>query len=263
MLKVECADKNGLPNRGYIEVNIKAPGIPRSTGHECLLLVVPDTSYNHKSPILFGTNVISSFLDECKSQCGQQYLQRGKLHVPGFLAFRCMHLREKELKRNLNRSAVLRSSESGNVFITPNQNVNIRCKTDQELNHHSTCSLIESTVLSSLLKNMVVTPAVVNFVPGLKREYTVTIMNLTNRTVCVSPHAILSELQPVDIDDCVFNNLESEPVLPDIFKNVNMNVDLSESQHDVLLALLRNTKIFSQPASRILENVKWGGIELT
>jgi len=69
--------------------------------HECLLLVVADKEYNNKVPILLGTNVISYFLNDCKEKAGEQFLQRANLHVPWFLAFRCLHIRKKRNEKEL------------------------------------------------------------------------------------------------------------------------------------------------------------------
>ena len=81
ILKIECADGNLLPYNGFIEVSISAPGVPDSSGHQCLLLVVPDTPYNKNTPILLGTNIISAFLDDCKLAKGEQFLQKRVQHL--------------------------------------------------------------------------------------------------------------------------------------------------------------------------------------
>ena len=109
---IECANGEDLPNKGYIEVNIQTKGIPGSSQQTCLLLVVPDTEYNQGTPILLGTNVLSVFLNSCKEQHGEKSLQCASLQILWFLAFRCMVLRETELKNNNDRLAVLRCDES-------------------------------------------------------------------------------------------------------------------------------------------------------
>ena len=63
LLKIECANGETLPYRGFIQVTLQAPGVPNTDHHECLLLVVAETEYNRKVPILLGTNVISDFLN--------------------------------------------------------------------------------------------------------------------------------------------------------------------------------------------------------
>ena len=65
IIKIECANGETLPYQGFVQVTLQAPGVPNTDKHECLLLVVADTEYNNKVPILLGTNVISDFLNDC------------------------------------------------------------------------------------------------------------------------------------------------------------------------------------------------------
>ena len=66
LLRVEVAGGSTLSYLGYIEVDLELPGKLCSPGEKsisALLLVVPQTLYNSKTPVLLGTNVIYS----CKS----------------------------------------------------------------------------------------------------------------------------------------------------------------------------------------------------
>ena len=112
ILHIECANGEDLSYKGYIEVNIQTKGIPGSSQQTCLLLVLPGTEYNQRTSILLGTNVLSVFLNSCKEQHGEKSLQCASLQILWFLAFRCMVLRETELKNNNDRLAVLRCDES-------------------------------------------------------------------------------------------------------------------------------------------------------
>lgn len=109
ILKIECADCNHLPYKGYFEVSIKPRGIPRSHEQACLLLVVPDTNYNTQTPVLLGTNVLQELLNICKAKNGEKFEQTTDLHELWFLAFRCMLVRKRELKKTHNKLAILRS----------------------------------------------------------------------------------------------------------------------------------------------------------
>ena len=63
LLRVEVAGGSRLLYLGYIEVDLELPGKLCSPGEKsisALLLVVPTTSYNSKTPVLLGTNVIYS-----------------------------------------------------------------------------------------------------------------------------------------------------------------------------------------------------------
>ena len=56
ILNIECADGYYLPYLGYIEVNISV------TPQPCLLLIVNNSNYNSKVPIILGINVMSHCL---------------------------------------------------------------------------------------------------------------------------------------------------------------------------------------------------------
>ena len=69
ILNIECADGYSLPYLGYLEVNISVDGIS-DTPQTCLLLVVDNSNYNSKVPIILGTNVLSHFLTFCQENHG-------------------------------------------------------------------------------------------------------------------------------------------------------------------------------------------------
>lgn len=119
------------------------------------------------------------------------------MHIPWFLALGCIDHREKQLKRNHNKLAMLRSAETSNIL--PNHSMNIRRKTDREMQHQKTSAIIEQTEDSNLPDYLEITPAVVIFTTGTKQEYIVTVMNLSDKTVCVPPKAIVPEKQPAMI----------------------------------------------------------------
>ncbi|GFS20737.1 retropepsins domain-containing protein [Elysia marginata] len=59
ILSVECANVNALPFSGYIKAVLRIPELG-DRACPCLLLVVPDTEYNKATPILLGTNFLTS-----------------------------------------------------------------------------------------------------------------------------------------------------------------------------------------------------------
>lgn len=124
-LKLECADGQTMPYSGYIQVDLQSVGLPNEHVQSCILLVVKDTEYNSTVPILLGTNVLTEFLKYCKEEVGDNYLQKAALHTPWYLAFRCISVREKELKKNKNRLALIKSAESKNITIPANSTVTI------------------------------------------------------------------------------------------------------------------------------------------
>ena len=117
ILNIECADGNNLPYTGYIEVEISTgEDLPKANSHTCLLLVTPDTKFSERTPVILGTNILNELLKECKSNFGEQFLQRAKMFTPWFLCFRTIVLREKELTKNKNRIGLIRSAVAQKVF---------------------------------------------------------------------------------------------------------------------------------------------------
>lgn len=57
----ECANGGIIPYFGYIQVDIQTLGIPTDHVQNCMLLIVPETEFNSKLPILLGTNVLGEF----------------------------------------------------------------------------------------------------------------------------------------------------------------------------------------------------------
>ena len=85
ILNIECADGESLPYKGYIEIDIRVEsGLPSLKTLPCLFLVTPDTSYSERTPIVLGTNTLHEFMDDCKNQFGDQFLQKAKLHTPWY-----------------------------------------------------------------------------------------------------------------------------------------------------------------------------------
>jgi len=56
-----------------------------------------------------------------------------------------MVLRERELKKNKDKLAILKCAESSKFILKANQSVNVLCYTDQEINYKYVCALVEPT----------------------------------------------------------------------------------------------------------------------
>ena len=88
ILKLECDDGRSLPYCVYIQADLQSVNFPTEHVQTSILLVVPDTEYNLKVPFLPGTNVLVEFLNDCKIELGETFLQTANLHIPWYLAFR-------------------------------------------------------------------------------------------------------------------------------------------------------------------------------
>lgn len=81
-LRVECADGEQLPYRGYIEATIQFDGLGKTREVTCLLLVVPESLYNSRVPLLLGTNILTWLMDGCLQEYEARYAQHGNLDTP-------------------------------------------------------------------------------------------------------------------------------------------------------------------------------------
>lgn len=246
ILNIECADGKTLPYHGYIETTLNTKGIPKQEDLVCLFLVVSETPYNSKTPILLGTNILNELMASCKQNFGELFLQKASLFTPWYLAFRCITVRNQEVKRNKDKIAIIRSAEPSQIILGPNQTKNIRGVIDKELNYHPTCAIIQETDESNLPNCIDITPSVVYFQYRKNKEITVNVSNLTTNTVAITPKAILAELQPVNVDEAVFEKIQDSPKF-DLFNEVTIETTLTQDQDtQIRNLLLKHQDIFSK-----------------
>ena len=200
ILRLECADGSFMPYTGYIQVQMSTSGIPSEHVQECIFLIVPDTDYSKDVPLLIGTNILDELLLHCKSELGENFLQNSALHTSWYLAFRCMVVRQRELKKNKNRLAFIRSAEPRHITIPANSCVTIKGITSKELEYKQTCAMMTETEDSILPSDFDITPAVITYNYGNNGLVDVQITNVTTSTFNIPPRAIICELQPVAVD---------------------------------------------------------------
>ena len=222
-------------------------GVPRSQEKRCLLLVVPETVYSKRTPIILGTNILQEYMGDCKQEFGQQFLQKAKLYTSWYLSFRAITVREKEMKKMNNRIALVRSAEKEKIILRPNESKEIKAYTDKELNHPSTLAITHEIEDSSIPSYVDITPTLVQFEKGKRRELGVTLLNLTTMTVTISPKACLCQLQPVTIAEEIPEGVK-KATQPDIVKllTIDKNNLLTTEEKQLLKDLLtKHGDIFS------------------
>lgn len=239
ILKLECADGNFMSYLGYIQAEVQSIGIPTDHVQDCILLVVPDTDYHNKVPVLLGTNVLAEFLKTCKQTLGENFLQNAALHTCWCLAFRCMVIRGRELKKYKNRLAIVRSAESKNITIPSNSTVTIQGVTSKELEYQPTCAMFTETEDSVIPGDFDITPAVITYTYGKNGLVEVQISNVTTSTLIIPPRAILCELQPVSVD-MTYQLSKSEEPSESVLNKVSVETDgISETEKQSIYDLLQ------------------------
>ena len=219
VLQVECADGNQLPYLGYIKATISISGFPLNVSKECLLLVVPEGNACSTPDIVLGTNILQNFMLDCEDSYGPQYLQRAHLHVPVYLAFRSISIRNKQLKKNKNSIGVVKFSDNKCYTIQPNTSCVLTGYVDKECSFYDTNAMLAESKLSHIPSDLDISPSLLSYRYHNTGPVDVHVSNLTTRTVVVQPHAILCEIHPVNIVD---ND------------NDNVNFDLADNAKDLL-----------------------------
>ena len=151
-------------------------------------------------------------------------------------------IRKKELKKNKQRLAVIRSAELDNVSIPSNSVVTIQCITSKELDYHPTCAVLVPTEKSVLPDDFDITPAVVHYTCGKNGIIQVQISNATTSTFTVSPRAVICELHPVRVD-LDYGIVESDDSEESILNQVSIEMlGLSENEIQKVKDLLSQYK---------------------
>lgn len=125
---------------------------------QCMFLVVPDSQYNAKVPVLIVTDILNHLLEVTQSEHGSRFLQDAHLHTSWYLAFRCLTLMEKQLQRNRSRLASMKSAESSRIIIPPNGRVVIHAYLDRKIPYHRVLAMLHPTHKSCIPTDLNITP---------------------------------------------------------------------------------------------------------
>lgn len=244
VLKIECADGELLPYLGYIIASLTAPGTGSHSieEQECLLLVVPDSRYNRSVPLLIGTNILSHFLDHTRQEHGCKFLQVANMHTPWYLSFRCMVLREKELKKNRNCLGLVRNADLNGTTIKPNSSIVVTGVIDKPLDYEPTCAIAQPALSGDLASLLDITASIVNYQSKHTGFVDVQVSNVTTQTVTIPSRAILCELQPVTIVDRE-SKPEDSPDSDAFMDDIKITSQaLNEHEYDKLKTKLRERR---------------------
>jgi len=221
LLNIECAQGENLTYMGYIEVKVKSISAGCEDSVPCVILVIPDTKYNVKVPVLLGTNILLQFLEVCKHRHGVRFMQTANIHTPWYLTYRCMVTREKELMRNGGKLGLVKSSEVKKIYIPGNSTVVIRGQLCRQVPYAQVCALLQPTVNSTISDDLDISPTIIQYDSQGKEEIQVHIANVTTQTLVVQPRATLCELQPVTIQDLP----AGRPIDTDVLDQIEMDKD--------------------------------------
>lgn len=122
LLTVEVAGGSSLPFDGYVVLDFTVSF--SNTTHTALFLVVPDTAYNEKVPVLIGTNVLSMFLS-----AAQQVQSLSGLPKAWSMALQVTNDRDGWFKEHTGFVGFGRSLEK--ITLQPNSQAVLECELDR------------------------------------------------------------------------------------------------------------------------------------
>lgn len=161
LLKIEGATGHEVPYLGYIEA-------PVSSKQDCTglcmettipILVVPDTSYNRRVPIVMGTNFIRVCRDACRDRYGTRYLQKTKTTTPWYLAYQHLSARDRFLGSDGTLGIVATSQR---ITVEPRQKVTLWGVAHAPPRGDTFTSITSAIDNGNLPNSLMVTPAIVN-----------------------------------------------------------------------------------------------------
>ena len=140
--------------------------------------------------------------------------------------------------RNIRIGLIVRCAETSRITIGPNQSVNVRGSLDKKLEYSPTCAIIQECQESALPDCIDVTPTVIQNNYKESSELTINLSNLTTNSITISPKAVLCEVQPVTVDESVFDKIENG-ASKKIFEEIHIDSNLPPHQKESVEALLK------------------------
>jgi hypothetical protein len=231
ILKIDCANGQLLPYYGYIEVKVCVPGLTGTEGVTTIVLVTPESHYNKRVPLLLGTNLIKSIMDDCKEQAGPKFLQRMALSTPWWVAFQYMSTKERALSRSKGKVGLVKCAFGGMVRVPSNKTVTVRGYVTDSIPYKG-CAMLHQTKKTVLPDGVEILPTLVDFQGEDDVLVAVDIANVTRYPVSIPSRALLCELQLVDMAD---EETDTEPDMDEqgARSQVKMKAQVAEMHVDM------------------------------
>jgi len=223
-LDIEGAGGHQLPYCGYFEASVAVPGVSGQV--DCLLLIVPDTRYAKRVPVILGTNVLKLIMRKVEQQHGTRFLQKADLPGSWYLTFRCMSIRRREVGRSNGRLCVVKADVVKKVVIPVNGTVTIPGRMNKQAAIPSCLGLTQQYDGSFLTTAVEVTPMLINF-DKQETAVAVQLSNLGNSPVMVPPGGVMCQIQACDTDEQ--NNSSVMTDVKKISASILDKIDLSTS----------------------------------
>ena len=179
IVNLEGAGGHTLKYSGYVEVDV--PIVP-GCSLEALFLVVPNTTYNTKVPVLVGTNI----LDWVREFLGNTSLK----NLPKALQLGLQCLAQRQMITSLE----VKSTKS--VIIPPQSTLTIHgvCRTVTNCMH--TCMVTDVHPMAALPGGLILTPCLIEMQAGKSQRVPVQLQNISSKPLTIRKGSRLCELHP-------------------------------------------------------------------
>lgn len=192
LLHIKGAGGHTIPVLGFVEVDIRISSDGRD--HNAILaLVVPDTDYNRKVPILIGTNMLMQCRDRLYTKYGDSYLKQIEVTSAWVAAFTCLEDRPKQKWQ----SETVESANEHGIPLEPHGSAVIPGYTKGKGRIRNCCAITDKAVDSDLPDGVEVTTTVVSL--SHNSYVAIQLVNHTDQPFIVQPGVTLCQLQEVEM----------------------------------------------------------------
>ncbi|NYT46986.1 MAG: hypothetical protein H0A75_04580 [Candidatus Methanofishera endochildressiae] len=147
------------------------------------------------------------------------------------MTFRSIALQEKQLTKNQNRLALIRSAELDKIIIPPNTETTIKGYRCKELPYKPTPCMLQQTSLTTnhQIQDLDIEPSLHHYDYQNNNIMTIKISNVTTSTIAIPPRAIVCEMQPVTIQPVPKEDIRDDTPVIEKVKDI-MQSDLTDEQ---------------------------------
>ena len=181
-LSVTCANGTELPYKGYIEADIVVPSLGNTT-YKAPVLVVENTDYNRRVPVIIGTNVIRL--------CKQASNDSSESNIPAEwqVAFDSM----------CNEILPVKTTNNFSIKVAPGE---VKTLSGFVRNTKSFQTAVTEPIDTSLSAGLTICPRVVSLgSSGFTARIPVRVCNLSTRVIEIPPRSLLCSINGVDVVD--------------------------------------------------------------
>ena len=215
------------------------------------MLIVADTEFNLKTPLLIGTNLIRRCKDDCVDKHGPCYLQEIKADGAWSLAYKCLDNRERVM-RKYSPDVKVRNLDNGKHLVVQSQRSTVLLATVKTRKVGGRLTAVVDETESQLPKPLKVIPSLTEIeMNGKDQLIPVETWNPTDKPVSLQPRTIVGVLKSAAVVSGVSEGSRSE-VEPQPEVNKTMDVTfpdhMTEDQKGQASQLLQewNTRVFAQ-----------------